>query len=135
MQRTVEDHRGGFVKGEVELEMRAALTEVWVNGDRTRLSRVIGNLLQNAVKFTSRGGKTTVSVEADFARKQAIASVQDTGRGIGPELLPRVFEAFYTTKPDGMGMGLAICRSIIAAHGGRMWATANEPRGAVAVRE
>jgi signal transduction histidine kinase len=57
--------------------------------------------------------------------------VGDSGPGIDPENLERVFEAFYTTKSSGVGMGLSICRSIIEAHGGRLWAYANEPRGAV----
>jgi signal transduction histidine kinase len=57
--------------------------------------------------------------------------VRDSGPGLSPEKLERIFEPFYTTKPDGMGMGLSICRSIIEAHGGRLWATRNEPRGAV----
>jgi signal transduction histidine kinase len=57
--------------------------------------------------------------------------VRDTGHGLRPESLPRLFEPFYTTKPDGMGMGLSICRSIIEAHGGRLWATKCEPRGAL----
>jgi Histidine kinase-, DNA gyrase B-, and HSP90-like ATPase len=57
--------------------------------------------------------------------------VRDCGPGIAPEHLDRVFDAFYTTKSSGMGMGLSICRSIIDAHGGRLWADVNEPRGAV----
>jgi signal transduction histidine kinase len=57
--------------------------------------------------------------------------VRDWGPGLKPESLDRLFEAFYTTKPDGMGMGLPICRSIIEAHGGRVWVTANVPHGAV----
>ena len=57
--------------------------------------------------------------------------VQDTGPGLSPESLPRLFEPFYTTKPEGMGMGLSICRSIIEAHGGRLWATPCEPQGAL----
>jgi hypothetical protein len=60
-----------------------------------------------------------------------LVTVRDTGPGIDPENIERVFEAFYTTKSSGVGMGLSICRSIIEAHGGRLWADANEPRGAV----
>jgi signal transduction histidine kinase len=57
--------------------------------------------------------------------------VQDTGPGLSAETLSRLFDPFYTTKPDGMGMGLSICRSIIEDHGGRLWATPHEPRGAL----
>jgi signal transduction histidine kinase len=60
-----------------------------------------------------------------------LVAVRDSGPGIDPEHVERVFEAFYTTKSSGVGMGLSICRSIIDAHGGRLWAEANEPRGAV----
>jgi signal transduction histidine kinase len=62
---------------------------------------------------------------------QVVISVQDSGPGIDPENLDHLFEAFYTTKPQGLGMGLAISRSIIEAHGGRLWATTNAPCGAV----
>ena len=58
-------------------------------------------------------------------------AVRDSGPGLDTETMDRLFEAFYTTKPGGMGMGLAICRSIIEAHGGRLWARTNEPRGAI----
>jgi signal transduction histidine kinase len=57
--------------------------------------------------------------------------VQDSGPGLGPTTLEQVFEAFYTTKSTGLGLGLSICRSIIEAHSGRLWAEANEPRGAI----
>ena len=60
-----------------------------------------------------------------------LVAVRDSGPGIDPEHLERVFEPFYTTKTSGIGMGLSICRSIIDAHGGRLWAEANRPRGAV----
>jgi signal transduction histidine kinase len=57
--------------------------------------------------------------------------VRDTGPGLAPATFDRLFDAFYTTKPGGLGLGLSICRSIIDAHGGRLWAEANEPRGAI----
>ncbi|HTD17019.1 MAG TPA: ATP-binding protein, partial [Chthoniobacterales bacterium] len=60
-----------------------------------------------------------------------LVSVADTGPGLDPNALDRLFEAFYTTKPQGLGMGLAISRSIIEAHGGRLWASANVPKGAL----
>jgi signal transduction histidine kinase len=58
-------------------------------------------------------------------------AVADTGPGLGSELLERIFSPFYTTKPSGMGLGLSICRSIVEAHGGRLWAAADNPRGAI----
>ena len=71
-----------------------------------------------------------ISTKTD-ASNGVLVAVRDTGPGLDPKNVDRLFEAFYTTKPEGMGMGLAICRSIIEAHGGRLWATANEPQGAV----
>jgi signal transduction histidine kinase len=60
-----------------------------------------------------------------------LVAVTDTGTGLDPEKVDRVFDAFFTTKPEGMGMGLSICRSIIEAHGGRLWASPNSPHGSV----
>jgi signal transduction histidine kinase len=62
---------------------------------------------------------------------EVLVAVRDSGPGLAPAALERLFEAFYTTKPNGLGLGLSICRSIIEAHGGRLWASANMPRGAV----
>jgi signal transduction histidine kinase len=72
----------------------------------------------------------TVSSGKDETGNLFVA-VRDSGEGIDEANLERVFDAFFTTKPEGMGMGLAICRTIIESHGGRLWATANSPRGAV----
>src|SRR5262249_19865702 len=105
-----------------------------VLGDRVQLQQVILNLIVNAVQAMSGPGSdrrelriSTEGVGAEGVR----TSVRDNGPGLVPESLPRLFEPFYTTKADGMGMGLAICRSIVEAHGGRLWATACEPRGAL----
>jgi signal transduction histidine kinase len=68
---------------------------------------------------------------AELESTHVLIAVRDTGPGVDPKGLDRLFGAFYTTKPQGLGMGLAISRSIIEAHGGRLWAAANEPKGAV----
>jgi signal transduction histidine kinase len=71
-------------------------------------------------------------ISTEKSRKNdVLVAVRDSGPGIDPERRERVFDAFYTTKSSGVGMGLSICRSIVDAHGGRLWADANEPRGAV----
>jgi PAS domain S-box-containing protein len=105
-----------------------------VQGDRVQLQQVMLNLIVNAIQSMSGvedGNRelhiSTVSIEPEGV----CVAVRDTGHGLRPESLPRLFEPFYTTKPDGMGMGLSICRSIIEAHGGRLWATGCEPRGAL----
>src|SRR6476660_7244543 len=105
-----------------------------IQGDRVQLQQVMLNLLVNAIQSMSDvedGNRelhiSTVSIEPEGV----CVAVRDTGHGLRPEGLPRLFEPFYTTKPDGMGMGLSICRSIIEAHGGRLWATRCEPRGAL----
>jgi PAS domain S-box-containing protein len=102
--------------------------------DRVQLQQVMLNLIVNAIQSMSGvedGTReihiSTVSIEPEGVR----VAVRDTGHGLRPESLPRLFEPFYTTKPDGMGMGLSICRSIIEAHGGRLWAATCEPRGAL----
>ena len=102
--------------------------------DRVQLQQVMLNLIVNAIQSMSGVEDgirelhiSTVSIEPEGVR----VAVRDTGYGLRPESLPRLFEPFYTTKPDGMGMGLSICRSIIEAHGGRLWATRCQPGGAL----
>jgi signal transduction histidine kinase len=105
-----------------------------VQGDRVQLQQVMLNLILNAVEAMSgsRAGsrELLISTQQDCSVGVLVA-VQDSGPGVSSESVDRLFDAFYTTKPDGMGMGLSICRSIIEAHGGRVWATTNVPRGAV----
>ncbi|MBV8672284.1 MAG: PAS domain-containing protein, partial [Acidobacteriaceae bacterium] len=104
-----------------------------VLGDRVQLQQVILNLLLNAMEaMNSLAGPRQISISTDFNLPNGVVvAVRDSGPGLEPEQLGRVFNAFYTTKPGGIGMGLSICRSIIDAHGGRLWAEANQPLGAV----
>jgi signal transduction histidine kinase len=102
--------------------------------DRVQLQQVMLNLIINAIQSMSgvEGGNRELHISTDSIEPKGVCvAVRDTGHGLRPESLPRLFEPFYTTKPDGMGMGLSICRSIIEAHGGRLWATGCEPRGAL----
>ncbi|HEX3184520.1 MAG TPA: ATP-binding protein [Pyrinomonadaceae bacterium] len=105
-----------------------------VLGDRVQLQQVILNLIVNGLeamaKVTESARELTVSSGKDETGNLFVA-VRDSGEGIDEANLERVFDAFFTTKPEGMGMGLAICRTIIESHGGRLWVTANSPRGAV----
>jgi len=104
-----------------------------VLGDRIQLQQVMLNLMLNAVEAMSGSRATArellIRTEQDGSGGVLVA-IEDSGPGLQPETLDRLFEPFYTTKPAGMGMGLSICRSIIEAHGGRVWAAANIPQGA-----
>jgi signal transduction histidine kinase len=105
-----------------------------VPADRIQLQQVILNLLVNAVEAMSKVDERPRELLVGSRKHEqdsVLVEVRDSGAGLGAEGLDRAFDAFYTTKADGMGMGLAICRSIIVAHGGRLWATHNAPQGAV----
>jgi PAS domain S-box-containing protein len=106
-----------------------------VQGDRVQLQQVMLNLIVNAIQAMSGSGEGArelqISIDAVPSEGGVRVGVGDTGPGLSPESLSRLFEPFYTTKPEGMGMGLSICRSIIEAHAGRLWATRCEPRGAL----
>jgi C4-dicarboxylate-specific signal transduction histidine kinase len=105
-----------------------------VPGDRVQLQQVIVNLIVNAVEAmsgASSGPRELTIASGAVDSNDVFVEVQDTGPGLDPANLDRLFQSFYTTKPDGMGMGLAISRSIVEAHGGCLSAAANKPRGAV----
>jgi C4-dicarboxylate-specific signal transduction histidine kinase len=105
-----------------------------VRADRIQVQQVLLNLLINAIEALSGvgDGPRELVVQSDTDAAQGVlVTVRDSGPGLDPQSLDRLFEAFYTTKPHGLGLGLAISRSIIEAHGGRLWATANVPHGAV----
>ena len=105
-----------------------------VEGDKVQLQQVVLDLIINAVQAMTSvdQGMRELLISTDDAFSEGVlVAVADSGPGLTPADFERLFEAFYTTKPGGLGMGLPICRSIIKANGGRLWATANVPRGAV----
>ena len=108
-----------------------------VLGDRVQLQQVLLNLVVNAmdamgsVDEQERRLQIRGYLNTDGGRREVTISVEDCGIGLQPEEMHRLFDVFYTTKPHGMGLGLAISRSIIEAHGGRLWAQPNRERGAV----
>ena len=125
--------RSAIIKNGVWVQTRLSEGLFPVHGDRVQLQQVVLNLILNAVEamgsVEAKPRDLLISTEQD--RTGVLVAVRDSGPGIDPSHLERVFDAFYTTKSSGMGMGLSICRSIIEAHGGRLWAEANEPRGAI----
>jgi C4-dicarboxylate-specific signal transduction histidine kinase len=105
-----------------------------IRGDRVQLQQVILNLIINAVEALSsvgEGPRELIISTGETESNGVLVAIRDSGPALTPASLERVFDAFYTTKPDGLGMGLSICRSIIEAHGGQLWASVNVPRGAV----
>jgi PAS domain S-box-containing protein len=114
----------------LRLDLGASLPPV--DGDRIQLQQVIMNLLMNSIQAMSRvtGRPRELRIRThEQGSDQIFVAVEDSGPGIEPGNIDRVFNAFFTTRPDGIGMGLSICRSIVEAHGGRLWATANVPHG------
>jgi PAS domain S-box-containing protein len=126
--------RSEVLKHGVSLQTQLAPGLPMVEGDRTQLQQVILNLILNAIEAMGGMDEGTRELRINTEREAAggvLVTVRDSGPGLDPADVEHVFKAFYTTKPKGMGMGLAICRSMVEAHGGRMWAIANEPGGAV----
>jgi C4-dicarboxylate-specific signal transduction histidine kinase len=123
-----------LISHQVLLRMELAPTLPMILGDRVQLQQVIINLVMNGIEsmqsVTDRPRELVIRSGQDET-EQVLVSVTDCGVGISAENADRLFTAFFTTKSSGMGMGLSICRSIIDAHGGRLWATACEPRGAL----
>jgi PAS domain S-box-containing protein len=125
--------RSAVIKNGVSVQTRLSEGLFPIHGDRVQLQQVVLNLLLNAVEAmgSREAGAKELLISTEQDHTGVLVVVRDSGPGIDPSHLERVFDAFYTTKSSGMGMGLSICRSIIEAHGGRLWAEANEPRGAI----
>jgi signal transduction histidine kinase len=118
----------------VSVETRLADGLPLVEGDRVQLQQVVLNLIVNAIQAmdTLKDGPRELLIATGAAEPHGVVvAVGDTGPGLALENVELVFDAFYSTKPSGLGMGLSICRSIVEAHGGRFWLTANLPRGAI----
>jgi PAS domain S-box-containing protein len=129
----IELTRSEAIKSGISVRTEFVEDRLLVQGDRVELQQVMLNLILNAVEAMRGSEKPrellirTSSTEAG----EALVAVRDTGPGLAPAIQENLFRAFTTTKPSGLGLGLSICRSIIEGHGGRLWASANAPRGAV----
>jgi PAS domain S-box-containing protein len=128
--------RSAIAKNRVSVRTRLADEPVPVQGDRVQLQQVVENLILNAVDAMSSVEEGARELSIRIERGQAggggvLVEVGDSGPGIDPANHERIFEPFYTTKTSGVGLGLSICRSIIDGHGGKLWVSANEPRGAL----
>ncbi|MHB1561758.1 MAG: hybrid sensor histidine kinase/response regulator [Isosphaeraceae bacterium] len=131
--QAVDARRGDAARLGVALATIPASLPIWVRGDAARLRRVVNGLLDNALKFTSRGGSVTLRIAADTAGDQAVLSVRDTGTGMTAEALRRILEAL--ARPDGdlgigrgaLGLGLALVHGIIELHGGSVQAHSGGP--------
>jgi PAS domain S-box-containing protein len=129
----IELTRSEAMKNGVSVQTQFAESLPAVNADRTQVQQVILNLILNAVQAMSEGDLTSRELWTSTSANGSdgvLVSIRDSGPGIRPETLDRLFDPFYTTKPGGMGMGLSICRSIIEGHGGQIWATSHGQQGA-----
>jgi signal transduction histidine kinase len=133
IREVIELTRAESVKNGISMQADLADGLPLIEGDRVQLQQVILNLIVNALEAMSGANDGTRELLISSRKANpggVLVEVRDSGPGLAPETLEHVFEAFYTTKPGGLGMGLSICRSIIEAHGGRLWASADLPRGA-----
>jgi signal transduction histidine kinase len=152
VSQIVEDHRNQILGSyhdstdndkDIRLVFVPTKEEILIEADKNRISQVISNLLSNAIKFTKLGktedartttlGKSVktilITVGKDSQEEEAVVSIRDAGTGIDPEIIPRLFSKFASKSFEGTGLGLFISKSIIEAHGGRIWAENNESNG------
>jgi PAS domain S-box-containing protein len=134
LREVIELTGGEAMKNGVSVRTQLADGLPLIVGDRVQLQQVMLNLIINALEAmggTSEGSRELLISTRKSDSGDVLVAVRDSGPGLAPATLDRLFDAFYTTKATGLGMGLSICLSIIAAHGGRLWASANVPRGAI----
>jgi C4-dicarboxylate-specific signal transduction histidine kinase len=122
------------LKGGISVKTQLADGLPLIEGDRVQLQQVLLNLVVNAIQAMATmadGARDLLITTGPAGPDSVLVQVADSGPGLDSHMLENVFDAYFTTKPHGMGMGLAICRSIIDAHNGRLWASANQPSGVV----
>jgi CheY-like chemotaxis protein len=133
VRRTLEDHRGLFHDDEISVEATFAPEVLMIQGDQERLAQIIGNLLQNAAKFTLSGGRVRVETSAVPSRGRAVLRILDNGAGMEPALLHRLFEPFMQADATldrsrgGLGLGLALVKGLVEMHGGEVCANSDGP--------
>ncbi len=127
VRRAIEDHAPELAAREIALELRVEAAPLWLDADPTRIAQVLGNLLQNAAKFTDAHGRVTVAIERDDG-EHAVVRITDDGVGIEPEILPKLFEPFMQADESlhrsqgGLGLGLALIKGLVELHGGSVQA-------------
>jgi C4-dicarboxylate-specific signal transduction histidine kinase len=134
IREIVELTRGEAANSGVSLRTDLAEALPLIVGDRVQLQQVLLNLIINGIEAMARNGEVSRDLLISSRKgngEEVLVAVADTGPGLAAGAPEQVFAAFYTTKPAGLGLGLSICRSIIEAHNGRLWASPNAPRGAV----
>ncbi len=134
IREVIELTRSEALRGGVSVKTELADDAPAFYGDRVELQQVLLNLIANAIEAMEElgeGPRELRIVTAKTAAGELVVSVQDSGPGLAPKVRDSLFQAFQTTKASGLGLGLSICRTVVERHGGRLWASANAPRGAV----
>jgi signal transduction histidine kinase len=127
IQNVIKDFSNELSKEKIQLVFTPPSQKepIFVNADKLRIFEVISNLLGNAIKFTTNETGSNIMIKAERKDSQASVSIKDTGSGIQPEIMPKLFSKFVTNSSGGTGIGLFISKSIVEAHGGRIWAENN----------
>jgi signal transduction histidine kinase len=126
--------RSELRRPEISIETELSADARFVVGNRVQLQQVILNLIMNAVEGMNGSACHRRVLNLSSRNDQSgytLIAIADTGIGLDSTVSDRIFEPFFTTKPEGIGMGLSICRSIVEAHGGRLWAASNSPHGSI----
>ena len=119
------DMKRQIVNDKVKLFSYKPKHEVFIEADKERIIQVISNLLNNAIKFTEEGIIFVSTKVKENRKKEVFVTIKDTGQGIHPDILPRLFSKFASKSFQGTGLGLFISKSIVEAHGGKIWAENN----------